>query len=72
METKEQRGSLPFFGIPKLAPYIRKHRKTLGMMILCGLGGTGVDLGLPLLQRYALNHYIGEKTLDPLPFYLAL
>ena len=72
METKEQRGSLPFFGIPKLAPYIRKYRKTLGMMILCGLGGTGVDLGLPLLQRYALNHYIGEKTLDTLPFYLAL
>ena len=64
--------SLPFFGIPRLFPYVRKYRKTLAIMLVCGLGGTGVDLALPLLQRYALNHYIAERTTDSLPVYIAL
>lgn len=64
--------SLPFFGIPRLFPYVRKYRKTLAIMLVCGLGGTGVDLALPLLQRYALNHYITERTTDSLPVYIAL
>ena len=72
MEEKEQKASLPFFGIPRLIPYIRKYRKTLLIMIICGLGGTGVDLVLPLLQRYALNHYVAFRTLDTLPFYVVL
>ncbi len=71
-EKREERVSLPFFGIPRLFPYIRKYRKTLLVMLVCGLAGTGVDLALPLLQRYALNHYIAERTLDTLPLYIAL
>ena len=56
-ETREEsRASLPFFGIPRLVPYMKKYRKTLAVMIVCGLAGTGGDLALPLLQRYALNH----------------
>ena len=72
MEEKEQKASLPFFGIPRLIPFIRKYRKTLIIMIICGLAGTGVDLVLPLLQRYALNHYVAFRTLDTLPFYIVL
>ena len=71
MEEKEQKASLPFFGIPRLIPYIRKYRKTLLIMIICGLGGTGVDLVLPLLQRYALNHYVAFRTLDTLPSFFS-
>ena len=62
--------SLPFFGIPKLLPYIRAYRKTLFRIVLCCLCGTMIDILLPLLQRYALNHFIGENTLDTLPFYI--
>ena len=72
MEKKDERASLPFFGIPRLFPFIRKYRRTLTLMFFCGLGGTAVDLALPLLQRYALNHYIAERTLDTLPFYIVL
>ena len=72
MEKRDERASLPFFGIPRLFPYIRKYRRTLTLMFFCGLGGTAVDLALPLLQRYALNHYIAERTLDTLPFYIVL
>ena len=64
--------SLPFFGIPRLFPYMKKYRKTLILMIICGLCGTGVDLLLPLLQRYALNHFIAQKTLDTMAVYLPL
>ena len=73
MEKREEyRASLRFFGIPRLIPYMRKYRTTLILMIACGLCGTGVDLALPLLQRYALNHYIGDRTTEGLPFYIAL
>ena len=72
MEKRDERASLPFFGIPRLFPFIRKYRRTLTLMFFCGLGGTAVDLALPLLQRYALNHYIAERTLDTLPFYIVL
>ncbi|MBQ9211691.1 MAG: ABC transporter ATP-binding protein [Clostridia bacterium] len=71
-QQNEYKASLPFFGIPRLFPYIKKYRKTLLIMLICGLMGTGVDLALPLLQRYALNHYIAERTLDTLPLYIVL
>ena len=67
-ETK----SLPFFGIPRLFPYLKKYRKTLTWMVICGLLGTGVDILMPVLQRYALNHFIAGNTLDTLPWYILI
>jgi ATP-binding cassette subfamily B protein len=69
---KDEHVSLPFFGIPRILPYVKTYRKTLTLMILCGLCGTAVDILLPLFQRYALNHFIGENTLDTLPLYIVL
>ncbi len=68
----EEQHSLPFFGIPRLFPYLKKYRKTLTLMVACGLLGTGVDILMPVLQRYALNHFIAEKTLDTLPWYILI
>ena len=70
--TIRDKGSLPFFGIPRLVPYMRKYRKILLAMILCGLGGSVMDIALPLLQRYALDHFIAGHTLDTLPLYITL
>ena len=64
--------SLPFFGIPRLFPYLKKYRKTLTWMVVCGLLGTGVDILMPVLQRYALNHFITLHTLDTLPWYILI
>ena len=64
--------SLPFFGIPRLFPYLKKYRKTLTWMVVCGLMGTGVDILMPVLQRYALNHFIALRTLDTLPWYILI
>ena len=70
--TRKETSFLPFFGIPRLIPYLKPFRKMLTVMVICGLGGSAVDILLPLLQRYALDHFIALKTLDTLPVYLAL
>ena len=70
--SPEHRRSLPFFGIPKLIPYVRPYRKTLLGIVLCCLMGTATDILMPLFQRYALNHFIGNRTLDHIAFYVVL
>ena len=70
-DTNEKK-SLPFFGIGKVLPFLTQYRQTLFLMILCGLGGSAVDIALPLFQRYALNHFIGGGTLDTLPYFLSI
>ena len=68
----ETEKSLAFFGIPRLFPYLKKYRKTLLLMVACGLLATGVDVAMPLLQRYALNHFVAGNTLDTLPWYIII
>ncbi len=72
MQKPDEQKSLPFFGIPRLFPYLKKYRKTLTWMVVCGLMSTGVDIAMPLFQRYALNHYISGNTLDTLPWYILI
>ena len=55
---------LPFFGIGKVLPYLKNYRKALLGLISGCLVGSLVDTGVPLFQRYALNHFIGEGKLD--------
>ena len=45
-EKKEQR-SLPFFGIGKVLPFLKKYKAVMLAMVICGLGSTGVDLLVP-------------------------
>ena len=72
MTQQTQHVSLPFFGIPRIAPYVRKYRRTLIGMVFCGLAGTAMDVALPLFQRYALNHFIAGGTLDTLPLFIVI
>ncbi|MBO5335973.1 MAG: ABC transporter ATP-binding protein [Lachnospiraceae bacterium] len=62
--------SLPYFGINKLVPYLKPYRFILFSMVTLGLLGGFVDIVLPLFQRYALNHFIGEETLDTLKWFI--
>ena len=70
--TPKEKTSLPFFGIPRIVPYARKYSRTLAMMVVCGLIGTGMDIALPLFQRYALNHFIAGGTTDTLPLFVVI
>ena len=71
-EYKQDAVSLPFFGIPRILPYVKKYKKTLLAMLVCGLVGSGMDIALPLFQRYALNHFISLNTLDTLPQFIII
>ena len=62
--------SLKFFGIGKVLPFLKKYRVYLFLMLLCGLATGVIDIILPLFRRYALNHYVAERTLDTLPWYI--
>ena len=71
-EKKEERSSLPFFGVPKLYPYVRKYKPHLVFMVTLGLFVTAIEVAMPLFQRYALNHFVAERTLDTIWAFIAL
>ena len=61
---------LPFFGIPKLAPFLKPYRTQIVRMVLLGALVSGVDALYPLFNRYALDRFVGERTLEGLPMFL--
>ena len=72
MNENEANVSLKFFGIGKVLPFLKKYRRAIALMLICGLATGLVDIALPLFRRYALNHYVAEGTLDTLPGYIVL
>lgn len=62
--------SLPYFGIPKLFPYLKPYRFILISMIVFTLFGGVVDIILPLFQRYALNEFIEKNSLSGLKWFV--
>ena len=70
-DEKQEYVSLPYFGLNKLIPYMKPYKWIVISMILLSLLGALVDIILPLFQRYALNHYIAENTLDTLGYFVA-
>ncbi len=69
---QEKNVSLPFFGIPKLFPFLKKYRSSFAVMLVFAATASVVDIILPLFQRYAINHFIAENTLDGLGLFIAL
>ena len=68
----EKQVSLPFFGIPRLFPYLKQYRVKIFCMILLGAISSAMDAAYPLFNRYALNHFIGEMTLNGIEIFAAL
>ena len=61
-----------FLGFAPLRPYMKAYRIPLLLMLLTSGAGSIVDIGVPLFQRYTLNHFITLGTLDTLPLFLLL
>lgn len=59
-----KQNKLRFFGIGKILPFLRPFGKQLLIMVVFGLISSGTDILLPLFQRYALDHFVVERTLD--------
>lgn len=69
---KSEHKSLPFFGVGKLRPFLKKYRVELVVMVICGLIGSCMDIFTPLFQRYALDTFIGSGSLSSLPVFIGV
>ena len=62
--SSQKRIALPLFGIPRILPFARPYKKQfIGLVtaqILCSIS----DVLRPVLQKYALDHFVRESTLD--------
>ena len=68
--TKQVR--LPFFGIPRLWPFIRPYRYKILLMIVLGALVSAADALYPLFNRYALEHFVGGNTLKGIGGFVAV
>lgn len=72
MQSNESISKTPWFGIPKLFPYLKKYRvRLLGQLIFLMLV-SAVDVIIPLFNRYAINNFIGKKTVDGIGMFVAV
>ena len=70
-EENRENIKLPFFGITRLFPYVKRYRYTMLLMIVLGFTSSLIDSSYPMFNRYAIDHFIGERTLEGLaPFIL--
>lgn len=70
MSTAEKTKSLPWFGFPRLWPYMKKYRKWLITAVCCGVFASLCDSVWPLFTSYAINHFIGQNTLDTMKLFI--
>lgn len=68
-ETEQKQTSLPWFGLPKLAPFLKPYVRLVVGIAGLGLLRSVVDVVLPLFQKYAINHFIGGNTIDGLVWF---
>ena len=69
-KEKQEYVSLPYFGLPKLLPYLKPYRWNLLAMVLFGLMTSAIDIIVPLFQQYALNNFIALGHLDGLTLFI--
>ena len=72
MEEKDNSVRVRFFGIDRMLPFLSVYKKELFFMVFLAMAGTATDVFVPVLQRYALNHFVARKSLDTLPLFLAV
>ncbi len=63
---------LPFFGIPRLMPYIKQYAPKIIFMIILGVLSSLIDSVFPIFNRYALDNFVGKKTLEGLTIFVIL
>ena len=70
-KTEKKTKILPWFGLVCLWPYIRQFKAEIIVTMVLTIAATAIDAAWPLFNRYALNHFIGEKTMDTLWYFIA-
>ena len=72
MEQANTEKRLPWYGIPAILPYLKEYRTKMVIMVFFGAVSSVADAVFPLFNRYALNHYVGERTLDTILWFALL
>ena len=70
-KTKEK-DPMRLFGIPKMMPLILKYKKPLLLMCLFTSISNLAAVAAPVFQRYAINHYVEDRTLDTIWIFIGL
>ncbi len=71
MNKKEKKKGLPFFGIPKMFPLLKKYRKPLAFTGILHVAMGLADVIRPLFQKYALDNFVQKGTLENLGWFIA-
>ena len=71
-KNKSTEKGLKFFGIPYIMPFLKPYRVKIVVMVVLGFVSSLFDSIFPLFNRYALNHYVGERTLDTIVWFIIL
>ena len=58
---------LPWYGIPRLMPYIRPYGKIILAMVTLGCISSLIDTVFPLFNRYALDTFVYGRDLGRAP-----
>ncbi len=66
MQSETKQKTLPFFGIPRMLPYIRPYRLNIVIMVTLGILSSLIDSIYPLFNRHIINHNLAEQTGDTL------
>ncbi len=72
MNENEKNIKLPFFGVPKLYPYIRPYMPMIVAMVTLGIISSLIDSVYPIFNRYALDNFVGKGTLSGLSAFVIL
>lgn len=62
--TETAKPKLRFFGIGKVLPFLKVHKKLYLTIILSVIPVMACSTVLPLFQKYAIDNFIANKTLD--------
>ena len=63
---------LKLFGIPRLYPYIKQYIPKIIFMIFLGVLSSLADSLFPIFNQYAIDNFVGKKTLEGLSVFIIL
>lgn len=63
---------LKLFGIPRLYPYIKQYIPKIIFMIFLGVLSSLADSLFPIFNQYAIDNFVGKKTLEGLTVFIIL
>lgn len=70
--TEENKTTPPFFGLPKIYPYIKQYGKRTIILILFLLVTCVIDLIMPLFTKYAIDTYFKGGNITGVGLYALL